>query len=152
MKNDKLMLSLLGVVMLTACASNPLSGSELDGFSVIKMASHSKCMDEIESNPTWMLSSKLLSEDQKHKKKRQVCNCVGETLMIGDQVSVTVLGVKGNQVRIGVNAPKEVSVHREEIYQRIQHERAMHEHLQHIDQDYQPSFEDDNTVQNNYNR
>lgn len=50
---------------------------------------------------------------------------VGETLMIGDQVSVTVLGVKGNQVRIGVNAPKEVSVHREEIYQRIQHERAL---------------------------
>ena len=68
---------------------------------------------------------------------------VGETLMIGDQVSVTVLGVKGNQVRIGVNAPKEVSVHREEIYQRIQHERAMHEHLQHLDQDYQPSFEED---------
>ena len=49
---------------------------------------------------------------------------VGETLMIGDQVSVTVLGVKGNQVRIGVNAPKEVSVHREEIYQRIQQEKA----------------------------
>ena len=41
---------------------------------------------------------------------------VGETLMIGDQVSVTVLGVKGNQVRIGVNAPKEVSVHLEENY------------------------------------
>jgi len=77
---------------------------------------------------------------------------VGETLMIGDQVSVTVLGVKGNQVRIGVNAPKEVSVHREEIYQRIQHERAMHEHLQHLDQDYQPSFEDDNFSQNNFNR
>ena len=47
---------------------------------------------------------------------------VGESLMIGDQVAVTVLGVKGNQVRIGVRAPKEVSVHREEIYQRIQAE------------------------------
>jgi len=77
---------------------------------------------------------------------------VGETLMIGDQVSVTVLGVKGNQVRIGVNAPKEVSVHREEIYQRIQHERAMHEHLQNIDQDYQPSFYDDEFNQNKFNR
>ncbi|MFV8834206.1 carbon storage regulator CsrA [Aquisalimonas sp.] len=47
---------------------------------------------------------------------------VGETLMIGDEVTVTVLGVKGNQVRIGVNAPRNVSVHREEIYERIQHE------------------------------
>ena len=48
---------------------------------------------------------------------------VGETLMIGDDVTVTVLGVKGNQVRIGINAPKDVSVHREEIYERIKNEQ-----------------------------
>ena len=47
---------------------------------------------------------------------------VGETVMIGDDVTVTVLGVKGNQVRIGVNAPKSVAVHREEIYERIKRE------------------------------
>ena len=47
---------------------------------------------------------------------------VGETVMIGNDVTVTVLGVKGNQVRIGVNAPKDVAVHREEIYERIQRE------------------------------
>jgi len=51
---------------------------------------------------------------------------VGESLMIGDEVNVTVLGIKGNQVRIGVNAPKDVAVHREEIYQRIQQENADH--------------------------
>lgn len=49
---------------------------------------------------------------------------VGETLMVGDDVTVTVLGVKGNQIRIGVNAPKDVQVHREEIYLRIQQEKS----------------------------
>ena len=52
---------------------------------------------------------------------------VGETLMIGDDVTVTVLGVKGNQVRIGVNAPKDVAVHREEIYERIRKENDVGE-------------------------
>lgn len=65
---------------------------------------------------------------------------VGETLMIGDEVTVTVLGVKGNQVRIGVNAPRDVSVHREEIYERIKREQAdagqstgMVGHIGHLD-------------------
>ena len=52
---------------------------------------------------------------------------VGETLMVGDEVTVTVLGVKGNQVRIGVNAPREVAVHREEIYERIKAEEGQGE-------------------------
>lgn len=47
---------------------------------------------------------------------------VGETVMIGDDITVTVLGVKGNQVRVGVDAPKEVGVHREEIFERIKRE------------------------------
>ncbi|CAL4322549.1 Translational regulator CsrA [Buchnera aphidicola (Periphyllus testudinaceus)] len=50
---------------------------------------------------------------------------VGETLVIGDEITITVLGVKGNQVRIGVNAPKKISVHREEIYQKIQAEKKI---------------------------
>ncbi|MGB5165139.1 MAG: carbon storage regulator CsrA [Woeseiaceae bacterium] len=48
----------------------------------------------------------------------------GETVMVGSDITITVLGVKGNQVRIGINAPKDVAVHREEIYERIQSEQA----------------------------
>ena len=48
----------------------------------------------------------------------------GETVMVGSDITITVLGVKGNQVRIGINAPKDVAVHREEIYERIQSEKA----------------------------
>jgi carbon storage regulator len=47
---------------------------------------------------------------------------VGETVKIGDEVTITVLGVKGNQVRVGINAPKSIAVHREEIYERIKRE------------------------------
>jgi carbon storage regulator len=54
---------------------------------------------------------------------------VGETLMVGDEVTVTVLGVKGNQVRIGVNAPKEIAVNREEIHQRILEEKKQEERV-----------------------
>lgn len=50
---------------------------------------------------------------------------IGETLVIGDNVRITVLGVKGSQVRLGINAPKEVSVHREEIYHRIREEELV---------------------------
>jgi carbon storage regulator len=48
---------------------------------------------------------------------------VGETLVVGDDITVTVLGVKGNQVRIGIKAPQDVAVHREEIYERIKNEQ-----------------------------
>lgn len=50
---------------------------------------------------------------------------VGETLMVGEEITVTVLGVKGNQVRIGINAPRDIAVHREEIYRKIQEEQEL---------------------------
>lgn len=57
----------------------------------------------------------------------------GETINIGDNVTVTVLGVKGNHVRIGINAPKEITVHREEVYQKISSPADLHKNLQQED-------------------
>jgi carbon storage regulator len=68
------------------------------------------------------IALKLSKEDEEHAFMLILTRRVGETVMIGNDVTVTVLGVKGNQVRIGVNAPKDVAVHREEIYERIKRE------------------------------
>ncbi|OGT82362.1 MAG: carbon storage regulator [Gammaproteobacteria bacterium RIFCSPLOWO2_02_FULL_52_10] len=68
---------------------------------------------------------------------------VGESLMIGDDVNVTVLGIRGNQVRVGVNAPKDIAVHREEIYDRIQREKTG-DHGDHGDhEDFESDKEDE---------
>ena len=64
---------------------------------------------------------------------------VGESVIIGDDVVVTVLGINGNQVRMGINAPKTVSVHREEIYKRIQDEKQPNADVDSDDDDTQPA-------------
>jgi carbon storage regulator CsrA len=64
---------------------------------------------------------------------------IGETVMIGDDVTVTVLRVKGNQVRLGVNAPKSVSVQREEIFHRIKHEVAQTAQSEHRTEETTPA-------------
>ena len=64
---------------------------------------------------------------------------VGETVMIGDDVTITVLGVKGNQVRVGINAPKHVAVHREEIYERIKREQQTDEVSEKPKAEYAPA-------------
>jgi carbon storage regulator len=86
-----------------------------------------------------ILTKEIIGITQRSNRMLILTRRVGETLMVGDDVTVTVLGVKGNQVRIGVNAPKEVSVHREEIYMRIQAEKnvqlAAHEQGANPDED-----------------
>jgi carbon storage regulator len=68
------------------------------------------------------IAFEIARQDEEHTIMLILTRRVGETVMIGNDVTVTVLGVKGNQVRVGVNAPKDVAVHREEIYERIKRE------------------------------
>jgi len=74
---------------------------------------------------------------------------VNETLNIGDDVQVTVLGVKGNQVRIGINAPRDVAVHREEIYLRIKREERMKQNGG-VDENSELDYQDDDFIDDSY--
>ncbi len=69
---------------------------------------------------------------------------VGETLRIGSDVTVTVLGIKGNQVRIGINAPKEIAFHREEIYERIKNEQVVDAEAPQEQGEPSPELDEDN--------
>jgi len=109
MKKNKLLMCLAGALMLSACTSSPLSGSNSDGVSVIRMASNQKCMEDIENNPTWILSSKLLSEDQKQKKKREVCKCVGDNapkMLSKEQLALAAVDSKAKDAYSALAATK----------------------------------------------
>ena len=78
MKNDKLILCLFGSLILSACVSNPLSSSDDDGISAIKMASHAKCTTELNNLPAWKTATKFMTADQKTDIQTEICGCVSE--------------------------------------------------------------------------